>query len=450
MRTRYDYDLEPNEAAARRMVPGFPWTQLEKSMSETTAAELSGWVQRMITCLGVFTQGIEAAGREFSPEESLAFDYCAGLAETWKRKIAAGHRPHPIANRDIRGRAADYGSDVEVDSDEKWIDRKTGRSVAVLKPSEPLAQHTDLGYGFADCLRALTLGPRTDSELRAMDGITQGAGGATIPTPLSALLIDAMRARSVAVSLGARTVPMSSRTLDLAKITSDPSVSWRAETDTVATTDVGFDRVSLSAKNMSFMVKCSRELLEDGQNIEQEMRALFARVVASGIDAAVLAGHGVDASPSSYEPRGVLFTDDVNEISGTGPLTSYDDFIDIATAILTANGDLPDAYAIDPETWGVLQKLKETTTNAVLQPPSLVANMRQGVTTALLGSTSPTEGNIIVGGFNEILIGMRSELDIQLLREKFSDTGEYAFWVWVRLDSTVVRPANMGRIVQIG
>jgi hypothetical protein len=65
-----------------------------------------------------------------------------------------------------------------------------------------------------------------------------GAGGAFVPAPLSAEVIDLLRARSVAFAAGAKTVPMTSQTLKFARV-SDPT----------------FEAVTLTAHSWALIVK---------------------------------------------------------------------------------------------------------------------------------------------------------------------------------------------------
>ena len=100
-----------------------------------------------------------------------------------------------------------------------WIDRKTGERIRVLGPGENFTDaNAAPSYSFGDAVRGLTLGARGENELRAVQDSTIGGGGAMLPAPLASGLIDAMRAQSVVIALGGRSVEMVSKSLDMARI----------------------------------------------------------------------------------------------------------------------------------------------------------------------------------------------------------------------------------------
>jgi hypothetical protein len=66
-----------------------------------------------------------------------------------------------------------------------------------------------------------------------------------VPAPLSARVIDLARNRTVVFRAGAQTVPMTSQTLALARLTSEGSPAWKSENATITAADMVFDRVAL-------------------------------------------------------------------------------------------------------------------------------------------------------------------------------------------------------------
>src|SRR5690348_17273822 len=99
---RRQYDLDPNEVAARKFLPNFPWAQLQKD--SFTDEDLRGWVDRMVTNLGALNEGAGTGNRDLTPDEKLAFDYGCSLVEFWKREIG---KPHDLSgNRNFTPRSA--------------------------------------------------------------------------------------------------------------------------------------------------------------------------------------------------------------------------------------------------------------------------------------------------------------------------------------------------------
>jgi HK97 family phage major capsid protein len=305
-------------------------------------------------------------------------------------------------------------------------------------------------YNFADLVRAVTIGPRTAVEIKALEGASISAGGAMVPSPLVPGLIDALRAQSVCVSLGATTVPMTSRTLDMARVVTDSTPAWRDESAAVADADITFDRVTFTARSMSFCVKASRELVEDAPNLDAELRALFARVGAAELDRVCFNGIGT-SSPSSYEPTGLLNLTDVNETDCSGSpdgLADWDPVLDNLGLILNANAPFPGGFAMDPLTFVKLARFKESTTNAPLAAPPVIAGLERRTTTALRAG-SPSVGNIVWGNWPWLMIGMRTAIDVRPLVERYADSGQIGFWVWMRADVQCLHPEAFGRLINI-
>ena len=149
-----------------------------------------------------------------------------------------------------------------------------GQRVPVLEARHRLASFvpssesraTELGFG--GFLKAVYHGPSTDLERRVMAEASVGTGGAMVPAPLAAEIIDLARAQSVAFQAGARTVPMTSQTLRIARVIGDPAGAWRAENAPIVEDQPTFDNVVLTARTWALIIRASRELLEDGQNTD--------------------------------------------------------------------------------------------------------------------------------------------------------------------------------------
>ena len=85
-------------------------------------------------------------------------------------------------------------------------------------------------------------------EMRAMSVGTPTAGGYLVPSPLSAQVIDMLRAKAVVMLAGAQTVAMEYHTLDLARVTGAPTAEWKAENAAITASDMTLDKVTLHAR----------------------------------------------------------------------------------------------------------------------------------------------------------------------------------------------------------
>jgi HK97 family phage major capsid protein len=317
------------------------------------------------------------------------------------------------------------------------------RLVDFLPPSESRA--TELGLG--GFLRALYGGPQTELERRVLAEASVGAGGAFVPTPLSAEVIDLLRARAVAFQAGVRTIPMTSQTLKFARVTADPVGGWRAENASIAVSDPTFDAPSFAAKNWALIVKGGREVFEDAPNLDAELRAMFARVAALALDGAILWGTG-----SSNQPTGVANTSGIQVVSmatNGAAFTGWTPVLDAVAALETANVTDITAMVFAPRTARTIYGLVDAM-NQPLQPPPRIAAIPRLVTSAAsiaeTQGTASTASSILLGDFSQVFVGMRTALQINVLNERYADTGQVAFVLWMRADVAVAHPAALARI----
>lgn len=290
-------------------------------------------------------------------------------------------------------------------------------------------------------LRAVAFGAKTEQERRALSEGTDSAGGFTVPTILSAQIIDRLRAQSVLIRAGARTVPLTSDTNVIAKLSADPTPAWRAESAAIAISDPTFAAVTLAPKSLAVMIKFSRELLADSVNLEAALLQAVTGAMALELDRAGLFGTAADS-----QPRGVVNVSGINAIAVNGKLTAhtggaYGPLVAARTALLTANAGEPSAYILSPREDGTLTGLRSGDGQPVFASPKIAA-VPMLTTTAVatnLGAGT-NESTLIAGNFQHLLIGMRETLRMSVLRERYAETGELALVAHMRADIAVEHP----------
>jgi HK97 family phage major capsid protein len=329
------------------------------------------------------------------------------------------------------------------------LDREQ-RLADMLAPAELPESSAASQIGLGGLTRAMVLGPRSEIEKRALAEATAGAGGVLVPTPLAASVIDRLRAVSRAVQAGVRTVPMSTQTLKMARITTDPTVAWRAENASIAESDPAFDSVTLTAKSLACFFKVSRELVEDAPNLDAALRNVLAQSFAVALDAATLVGSG-----ASNQPLGIRGTSGITSVSmgGNGAaLGSWSPVLDAVRDLQLANAGTVSAMIASPRTARTINGFADTT-NQPLQRPPAVADVPLLTTTAMpVNETQGTATNastILVGDFAEVMVGIKTDFTLSVLQERFADSGQIAMVGWLRADVAVARPAALARIIGI-
>ncbi|CDO36009.1 phage major capsid protein [Novosphingobium sp. KN65.2] len=349
---------------------------------------------------------------------------------------------------DMGGRTAFGAADGlnHYDFPSGWTDQR-GAPVRVLERNEKFATERNRGMSFGDHVRAIVAGPRNEAEKRALSEGTASEGGYTVPAPLAAEFIDRLRSQSVAIRAGARTVQMDSSSLAIARLDTDPTVSWRLENAQIDDSDPVFSRILLEAKALAGIVKVSRELLTDSVNVSEMLTNAFAQVMALELDRVAIWGDGTDDGPV-----GVVNTSGIGSVSmGTNgaALTSYDEMIDTVYAMQLANAADPTAAIWHPRTGAALAKLKDTQDNP-LTVPEMIARIPKLATTA--ASITETQGtatdasSIVFGNYRDMFIGMRDQMNITVLKERYADYGQVGFLVWMRADVQLAHAASFARL----
>jgi HK97 family phage major capsid protein len=297
-------------------------------------------------------------------------------------------------------------------------------------------EHERLDFG--KFIRGAALGRWEDADLeRRTMGEATGAGGAfMVPIPLASEVIDLARAKMRTIQAGARTVPMDSQKLRMARWASDPTASWHSESAAVTDSTPTLEEITFTAQTLIALVKTSRELVEDANNLGDALRNSFAQAIALELDRVALRGSGTPPQPKGVRNQtGVT----VNELgAGNGLAPTYADLIDFGIAPPENNNFNPNAFIWAPRTGHGFGKLLDGNDNP-LQVPELVASRAKLDSTQvpinLTEGTSTDCSEIYCGQFDELLIGMRTEFQLEVLRERYAaDNFDVGFLAHLRAD----------------
>jgi HK97 family phage major capsid protein len=300
----------------------------------------------------------------------------------------------------------------------------------------------------ARVLRGIVLGDwRNATRIeRAMGEATLAGGGYSVPSELSALWLDTARAASVCMAAGALTIPMTTSTMRIARVDTDPLVVFRAEHQPISETDLVFGAVDLKARTAGILCRVSVELLEDSPIANQMIETAMAGAMGLAFDKAMLAGDGNVTSPND-NPTGLLSAAGVNTIATVGVLADYNKFIDAYVAVLNANG-VPNAWVIHPTQLGELAKAPTGITGDKTQlrvPVPIDGISPPYVTTAL------PAGNAIVGNFAMLGLALRTNMTLEASRTAADTMSkvEVLIRLYARIDVAILRPAHFTKLTGI-
>ncbi|WP_438353701.1 phage major capsid protein [Microbacterium sp. CJ88] len=336
-----------------------------------------------------------------------------------------------------------------------WINADTGERAAVRSDEslrshpafERMQRHGDeavIGhYGsLGQMLRALT---------------TTGAS-AIVPTLWAGEFIDRVRNKAQVIQAGASVIPMAAKTINIGRLTGDPTVAFRAEAGTITSSDPTFDNVTLTAKSLDGFVKVSREWMQDSENGDDIVVNALADALALQIDLTALyggvtSGAGSINLPTPPNPRGVLATLQAvltgnvlgGATNGTALTSSkvYDEIIDTIFKVRAANED-PNAILWSSKLAQQFAKAYDTTGQPIRMPQA-VEELQRYVTNQIPSYTQGTMANVatdaFVGDWDKLLIGERLQLEIEINTQLYAETGQVGIFIHWRGDFAVARPA---------
>jgi HK97 family phage major capsid protein len=376
---------------------------------------------------GALTALAEKEKRDLSEDEKNLFDSAvakakqlANMAESMDDAGGVDHTPVGPQRCDGPGDDRDFFSqgrnsmNSAITPQATWHN-KHGQQICILGKGQRLSDlpgnrgpAAAVPNGFGHFVAALISPDRrkhAPAEIRAaLSEAAPGAGGVLVPSQLSAQVIDAARAASVCFRAGARTLPMASATLDLARVSGGPTFVTHGENESITESDVVFDAISLVSRTLATRVVVSRELVEDASNLVQLLQDVIVRSLSAELDRQFLVGAAGD------EMAGVAVTPGVSSTSSVGPIS----WIDLVTAVTTlqASNFEPNCYVASPTIAGDLNALQSgdgATSAALWQgPPPGVDQLQRYVT-----SNMP-DTQIIVGDFSKLLVGLRQDALVEV------------------------------------
>ncbi|MFL2137844.1 phage major capsid protein [Desemzia sp. FAM 23991] len=291
-------------------------------------------------------------------------------------------------------------------------------------------------FSFAKMIRGLSTGnwngAVTEQRVAASNNISNGQ--VMIPAVLSEKIIQTVRAKSVVLQL-ASMIPMESRTLTIAKQVSDFTSHAKKELDEIVKSNATFEPVNLEAKTIVAAGTASVELLEDAAGLDQQVIESLSASLALELDRQVLLGNGVDPNL-----LGLYNIEGIEKIQG-GELANYATFSQAITKIQGKNHE-PNAIVFNPSIAGKLDMFVDTLGQPIQPLPSYNKVPNKMTTTQIpnnLGETTD-ESFALVGDMTQLLVGMRTEIVIEVTRTTDNAFNHLAvdFRGYLRADATPI------------
>jgi HK97 family phage major capsid protein len=297
--------------------------------------------------------------------------------------------------------------------------------------------------------------------IRAM---TTTSGSAVVPQVWASSIIDRARNLAQVLVAGAQVVPMDAKTVQIGRLTADPSASFRSEGSTITASDPTFDNVTLSAKTLSALVIGSMEWFQDAPNVNEVVSEAIARAIALELDRQALFGGlttggetGATAFnttfPSPPNPTGVLPNLLANAstsvlggaANGTNQTAAsfWNEIIDVGLQPTLFN-ETPNAILWSP----VMAKFYAKTyasDNQPLQRPRILDQFQFLSTNQIpasftQGTSTTNMSDVFAGDWRQMIIGQRLGFTVQTLVERYAENGQIGIVAHWRGDVALTRP----------
>lgn len=265
------------------------------------------------------------------------------------------------------------------------------------------------------------------AEVRALSEGVNTSGGFLVPSTIAATVIDAARAKSQLLALGARTIAMDSERMTIARLASDPTISPVAENATIPSSDLAFDSIAFTARKHAVLVPCSRELLEDASNAGEIVIDALTKAMASKLDTLVLSGNG-----GGDGWNGLLSDDRIDETASVGPI-NYDDVLTALNEVANLEGEAT-AMLAHPDVYHALSILKTATELQYLAPPERYNALMKKDSTKIANTYA------LLGDFSQVLIALRGDIQVDMSLDAGFSEHQALFKVVMRGDSNIARP----------
>jgi HK97 family phage major capsid protein len=285
---------------------------------------------------------------------------------------------------------------------------------------------------------------------RAVPTQTEGSateGGNTVPSPLDTEIHRIRNAAGVARRI-CRTIPMTSDTLDLPTITTDPTVVFAGENTEPSNAGVVFGQEQLVAKKLIALDQISSELAEDSAvELFSVLVELFGEAIALKEDNEIFQGTGSNFS-GLLSKCGASVVPATASFAGIG----YDDIVNLMHSV-DDNLVFEGTFVFHPEILKQLRLIKDGNDNPIWQPgmtaaaPATILGRPYELANQMPGTDGSAVDAVLYGVPSRYgIIGDRRGLDVKFSEEHGFNTDSRYLRVIERLAFVVTKTTAFAKI----
>jgi len=280
---------------------------------------------------------------------------------------------------------------------------------------------------------------------------TLAAGGALTQEIVAQLLLQPLQEKSQFLAAGPRLFDTNNgNSLRIPTLTGSTGAGFVAEGAQIPDDDVSFGELKLlptGMQSVKVVTRVSDELLRQSTiALDQVLRTRLVGDVADALDRELIAG----TTTNETKPLGLLNYAGTQQIAAGGP-ASFDLLLDMEAKLITAFVDPAGAqWMIPPFVFASLRKLKSSTGGYLLQPDITVAGGftlfgRPVTVTSRIPTVGTTTKQTSIVLYKPSLIAVARDIapTVQILTERYADTGQVGIKVQARYDAAPMLPASV-------
>lgn len=225
--------------------------------------------------------------------------------------------------------------------------------------------------------------------------------------------IQGLIARGSTVLRMGKTIPMKSETKKVPVMAEGPGAYWVGEGERIKTSKAMWIFPELTAKKLAVIIPATKEKLEDSTiDVFEELKSAIAESFYATIDSAALFG---TESPFAKSVFSAAVAADHIIVAGTNEKLDLD--ISDTMALVEQNCDV-NGFAAHYGVKNDLRKLRDNNGNALYVPGTDTSTLySEPIEFSRNNAWDKKKAEIIAGDWNKLLIGIRDDIEYEILRE---------------------------------
>ncbi len=384
--------------------------------------------------------------------DGASFRFVVGQ-ETW-----AGDKRTIVSVKDLQ--------DITVATYGAYPDASVELRTRPTPPEENPMQTEDRteGGGLAVEDRTATAAPTIEERIETgLRSVSKGENRALTtaasvsPGELSTVLFDRLRASSVVLATGIRTLTTTADSVTYPTLTADVAPAWTAEAAAITPGDPTFATLTATPRKLAHLVQFSNEVLDDSDpSIASILNAHLLTTLALKLDAGLLEGTGT--APEIRGLKNIVGTQTVT--AGANGATPTLDMIADAIALLEAVNVPRERMRIvmAPRNVATLRKLKASTGGTYLWSADPATSSPTGIfgvpvytspqlgLTETQGSSGAVANSAYVYDVDSLVYVQRTPIEVELDRSRLFNSDQSEMRAKLRGDLISPTPTGIVRV----